>query len=110
MRTKGEIACSTNGSWHVGVEVADASPEFSGYWLAAYLAKAEPSKREFRGRLVDNTQKRERGKAYGGRIKSEKYDLLQGVIKGTTRRKGRFSISRSLSEKKNSSVRTLVPQ
>lgn len=97
-RTKGEIACSASGSWHLGVEVCDASPEFSGYWLAAYLAKAEPSEREFRGRLVENSLKKERGKAFGGRIKGEKYDCSQGVIEGTPHRKGRFSISRSLSQ------------
>lgn len=97
-RTKGEIACSANGSWHVGVEVSDGKPEFSGYWLAAYLAKAEPSQRMFRGRQIDNVLKRERGQAFGGRIKGERYDSAQGFIEGTRRRKGRFSISRSLTE------------
>ena len=95
-RTKGEIACSASGSWHLGVEVCDASPEFSGYWLAAYLAKAEPSEREFRGRIVENSMKKERGKAFGGRIQGEKYDRSQGVIEGSPHRKGRYSISRSL--------------
>ncbi len=95
-RTKGEIACSNTGSWHYGVEVSDASPEFSGYWLAAYLAKGEPSERMYRGRMTDNTRKKERGKAFGGRIASEKYDTPQGLIEGTEHRKGRFSISRSL--------------
>ncbi len=95
-RTKGEVACSLGGEWHLGVEVREASPEFPGYWLAAYLAKAEPSQRAFRGNVVDNTLKKERGRAFGGRIKGEKYDSPQGIIVGNSNRKGRYSISKSI--------------
>ncbi len=95
-RSKGEIACSPSDSWHFGVEVCDGSPEFSGYWLAAYLAKAEPSQRMFRGRLVNNELKKERGRAFGGRIRGEKYDVSQGFIEGNKHRNGRFFISKSL--------------
>jgi len=95
-RSKGEIACSADGGWHLGIEVSDVSPEFSGYWLAAYLAKAEPSQRVFRGRVINNTNKTERGTSFGGRIRGDKYDIGQGTIEGNLYRRGRFSISRSL--------------
>ena len=95
-KTKGEIACSRDENWHVAVEVPGKTPEFQGYWLASYLGKGEPSERLFRGKLVDNIQKPERGQAFGGRLKHSRYDAPQGVIQGNYARIGRIGISRSL--------------
>jgi hypothetical protein len=57
-RTEGEFACSVWQSWHLA---KDTHPERSGYYLAAYLGKGEPSERMFRGKLVPNTHKLVRG-------------------------------------------------
>lgn len=94
--TRGEFACSIRASWHLGREVPDGKPHFVGYWIAAYLGKGEPSQRVFRGKLVNNAKKPERGRAYGGTRKTGRYDVPQGDIVGTTTRKGRFDISRFL--------------
>lgn len=96
-RTRGEIACSRNELWHVAVEEADGKPQFTGYWLASYLGKAEPSERKFRGKLINNTRKPERGKSFGGRLKHTRYDVAQGLIEGNYARIGRYGISRSIS-------------
>lgn len=95
-RTRGEIACSQNESWHVATEVTDGKPQFSGYWLASYIGKGEPSERRFRGKLINNSLKPERGKPFGGRLKHTRYDTAQGVIEGSHARIGRFGISRSI--------------
>lgn len=95
-QTRGEFACSEYSSWHLAGEIQDGKRQFTGYWISAYLGKGEPSHRTFRGKLINNQQKPVRGLEYGGKIKGGKYDALQGEIKGTTARKGRFDISRSL--------------
>jgi hypothetical protein len=95
-RTRGEFACSTAASWHLAGEEPDGKPHFTGYWLAAYLGKGEPSQRMFRGKLINNTLKPVRGRAYGGTVKGARYDTPQGHIVGTTTRKGRFDVARSL--------------
>jgi hypothetical protein len=95
-RTHGEFACSDWVSWHLAGEVPDGKPHFTGYWLAAYLGKGEPSQRMFRDSLVNNTRKNVRGRYYGGEVKGGRYDEPQGNIEGTTTRKGRFDIARSL--------------
>jgi hypothetical protein len=61
-KTDGEFACSVWGSWHLA---KDIHPERSGYYLAAYLWKGEPSERFFRGNLIPNTRKPVRGRAAG---------------------------------------------
>jgi hypothetical protein len=95
-RTRGEFACSETASWHLAGEEPDGKPHFTGYWIAAYLGKGEPSQRMFRGQLVDNTLKPVRGKEFGGNVKGARYDVPQGNIKGTTTRTGRFDMARSL--------------
>jgi len=95
-RTRGEFACSETASWHLAGEEPDGKPQFTGYWLAAYLGKGEPSQRMFRGKLVNNTLKPVRGVEFGGKVKGARYDVPQGNISGTTTRKGRFDIARSL--------------
>jgi len=95
-QTHGEFACSVWASWHLAGEVPDGKPHFTGYWLAAYLGKGEPSQRMFRGNLINNTRKNVRGRGYGGAVKGGRYDEPQGNIEGTTTRKGRFDIARSL--------------
>jgi hypothetical protein len=95
-RTRGEFACSECGSWHLAGEVPDGKPQFAGYWIAAYLGKGEPSQRLFRGQLVNNTRKPVRGREFGGWVQSSRYDEPQGDIRGTTTRKARFDIARSL--------------
>ncbi len=92
-RTEGEFACSVWGSWHLA---KDTHPERSGFYLAAYLGKGEPSERMFRGKLVPNTRKLVRGQAFGGRERSGRYDAPQGQIRGTTALKKRFDIARPL--------------
>lgn len=92
-RTEGEFACSVWGSWHLA---KDTHPERSGFYLAAYLGKGEPSERMFRGKLVPNTRKLVRGQAFGGRERSGRYDTPQGQIRGTTALKKRFDIARPL--------------
>ena len=94
-RTEGEFACSVWGSWHLA---KDTHPERSGFYLAAYLGKGEPSERMFRGRLVPNTCKLVRGQAFGGRERSGRYDAPQGQIRGTTALKKRFDIARPLKQ------------
>jgi hypothetical protein len=95
-RTKGEVACGSLGSWHLA---RDMHPEREGYFIAAYLGKGEPSRRVFRGQLVNNTQKPVRGRRFGGTVPRQlgnRYDVEQGHIVGTTARKGRFDIARAL--------------
>lgn len=94
-RTEGEFACSVWGSWHMA---KDTHPERSGFYLAAYLGKGEPSERMFRGKLVPNTRKLVRGQAFGGRERSGRYDAIQGQIRGTTALKKRFDIARPLKQ------------
>ena len=94
-RTEGEFACSVWGSWHMA---NDTHPERSGFYLAAYLGKGEPSERMFRGKLVPNTRKLVRGQAFGGRERSGRYDGQQGQIRGTTALKKRFDIARPLKQ------------
>lgn len=94
-RTEGEFACSVWGSWHLA---KDTQPERSGFYLAAYLGKGEPSERMFRGKLVPNTRKLVRGQAFGGRERSGRYDATQGQIRGTTALKKRFDIARPLKQ------------
>jgi hypothetical protein len=97
-QTRGEFACSECGSWHLAGEVPDGKPQFAGYWIAAYLGKGEPSQRLFRGKLVNNTRKPVRGREFGGRVKGDRYDAPQGDVRGTTTRKARFDIARSLKQ------------
>lgn len=92
-RTEGEFACGALASWHLA---GDIRPERGGYFLAAYLGKGEPSRRLFRGQLVNNTRKPVRGREFGGTYRGNRYDVEQGHIKGTTTRKGRFDIARFL--------------
>lgn len=94
-RTEGEFACSVWGSWHLA---KDTHSERSGFYLAAYLGKGEPSERMFRGKLVPNTRKLVRGQAFGGRERSGRYDAPQGQISGTTALKKRFDIARPLKQ------------
>lgn len=94
-RTEGEFACSVWRSWHLA---KDTHPERSGFYLAAYLGKGEPSERMFRGKLVSNTRKLVRGQAFGGRERSGRYDAPQGQIRGTTALKKRFDIARPLKQ------------
>lgn len=94
-RTEGEFACSVWRSWHLA---KDTYPERSGFYLAAYLGKGEPSERMFRGKLVPNTRKLVRGQAFGGGEKSGRYDAPQGQIRGTTALKKRFDIARPLKQ------------
>ena len=95
--TRGEFACSEWSSWHLSAEDKKGkTSKFPGFWLAAYTGKGEPSDRWFRGQLVDNPRKPVRGQSYGGSQPDGKYDVEQGVICGTSKRKGRFDISRSL--------------
>jgi len=95
-QTRGEYACSELGSWHLARDVPGMRGHFCGYFTAAYLGKGEPSRRMFRGKLVDNTLKPVRGVAFGGRMPGGRYDVLQGQITGTTTRKGRYDIARAL--------------
>lgn len=95
-QSRGEFACSVRASWHLAGEDPDGKPHFTGYWLAAYLGKGEPSQRLFRGKLVGNTLKQVRGREFGGTVKGGRYDVPQGHIEGTTTRKGRFDIARCL--------------
>lgn len=92
-KTEGEFACSVWGSWHLA---KDIHPERSGFYLAAYLGKGEPSERLFRGNLIPNTHKPVRGRAFAGRERSARYDAAQGQITGTTALKKRFDIARPL--------------
>ena len=94
-RTEGEFACSVWRAWHLA---KDTHPERSGFYLAAYLGKGEPSERVFRGKLVPNTRKLVRGQAFGGRERSGRYDAPQGHIRGTTALKKRFNIARPLKQ------------
>lgn len=94
-QTEGEFACSVWGSWHLA---KDTHPERSGFYLAAYLGKGEPSERMFRGKLVPNTRKPVRGQAFGGCERSGRYDAPQGQIRGTTALKKRFDIARPLKQ------------
>jgi len=94
-QTEGEFACSVWRSWHLA---KDMHPERSGFYLAAYLGKGEPSERMFRGQLVPNTRKLVRGQAFGGRERSGRYDAPQGQIRGTTALKKRFDIARLLKQ------------
>jgi len=94
-QTEGEFACSVWGSWHLA---KDTHPERSGFYLAAYLGKGEPSERMFRGKLVPNTRKPVRGQVFGGRERSGRYDAPQGQIRGTTALKKRFDIARPLKQ------------
>ncbi|WBU62608.1 hypothetical protein [Paracoccus aerodenitrificans] len=94
-QTEGEFACSVWGSWHLA---KDTHPERSGFYLAAYLGKGEPSERMFRGKLVPNTRKLVRGQAFGGRERSGRYDAPQGQIRGTIALKKRFDIARPLKQ------------
>lgn len=80
IRTEGEFACGENGSWHLA---ADTHPNQGVPFLAAYLGKGEPSIRLFRGTQTANRRKPKRGRAHGGQISSEKFDLGQGLISGT---------------------------
>lgn len=93
IRTEGEFACGENGSWHLA---GDTRPHLPSQFLAAYLGKGEPSSRLFRGTQTANLRKPIRGKAYGGAVSSEKYDLDQGLISGTVNRLERFYISKAL--------------
>ncbi|WP_054005385.1 rolling circle replication-associated protein [Cypionkella psychrotolerans] len=100
--TEGEFARGELGSWHL---TRDTRPERGGYYLAAYLGKGEPSQRYFRGKLVDNEKKPVRGMSYGGKYKDGKYDITQGLIDGTARRRDRFFIANDLKR-----VAGLTPQ
>ncbi|PRY23172.1 hypothetical protein CLV78_105226 [Aliiruegeria haliotis] len=101
VRTRGEVACGEKNSWHFATEFPDGKPEFQGYWAAAYIGKAEASERLFRGRLVPNSSKLERGIEFGGRIKNSRYDQTQGYIIGSAARRGRYLISRALIASRN---------
>jgi hypothetical protein len=92
-RSDGEFACGEIGSWQLA---NDTRPERGGRYLAAYLGKAEPSQRVFRGKLRNNTQKPVRGIQFGGKEPNGKYDADQGVIIGTATREDRFYISKAL--------------
>lgn len=92
-RSDGEFACGEIGSWQLA---NDTRPERGGHYLAAYLGKAEPSQRAFRGKLRDNTKKPVRGIQFGGKEPNGKYDADQGVIIGTATREDRFYISKAL--------------
>ncbi|MDB6179676.1 hypothetical protein PAF17_19685, partial [Paracoccus sp. Z330] len=94
-RTEGEFACSIWGSWHLA---KDTRPEQLGFYLAAYLGKGEPSECMFRGKLVPNTCKPVRGRAFGGRERSGRYDAPQGQIRGTAALKKRFDMARPLKQ------------
>lgn len=95
--TRGEFACSTWSSWHLSAEdKTGKTSRFPGFWLAAYTGKGERSDRWFRGKLVGNDRKPVRGQSYGGSQRDGKYDVEQGVICGTSTRKGRYDISRVL--------------
>lgn len=94
-RTEGEFACGEIGSWHLA---EDTRPERRGLYLAAYLGKAEPSQRLFRGVLRDNRRKPVRGVAFGGAERNDIYDADQGFIVGTAFRGDRFFISKSLQQ------------
>lgn len=93
--TEGEFACGEIGSWHLA---EDTRPERGGRYLAAYLGKAEPSQRLFRGALRDNRDKPVRGVAFGGTERNDIYDADQGFILGTVFRGDRFFISKSLQQ------------
>ena len=95
-QTRGEFACSELGNWHLAGEVPDDKSDFTGYWIAAYLGKGEPSQLLFRGKLVNNKDKPVRGREFGGTVKDGRYDEPQGNIVGTTTRKGRVDIARPL--------------
>ncbi|MCX7568263.1 hypothetical protein OS189_18150 [Sulfitobacter sp. F26169L] len=94
-KTEGEFACSVWRSWHLA---KDIHPKRSGYYLAAYLGKGEPSERLSRGNLIPNTRKPVRGRAFGGRERSARYDATQGQITGTAALKKRFDIARPLKQ------------
>lgn len=92
-RTEGEFARGEIGSWHLA---KDTQPRRAGFYLAAYVGKGEPSQRQFRGKLVDNTHKPVRGRSFGGTEPDGKYDAPQGQIIGTSHRAVRFFIARAL--------------
>jgi len=94
-KTEGEFACSVWGSWHLA---KDMHPERSGYYLAAYLGKGEPSERIFHGNLIPNIYKPVRGRAFGARERSARYDAAQGRITGTAALKKRLDIARPLKQ------------
>lgn len=95
-KTRGEIARGAGGNWHIAVEKPDNKPQPTGYWIASYLGKGEPSQRVFRGQLENNQCKCERGRFFDGRIKGDRYDKAQGTIAGNDFREGRYDISRSI--------------
>jgi hypothetical protein len=92
-QTVGEFARGELGSWHLA---RDTRPERRGYYLAAYLGKGEPSQRPFRGKLVDNDKKPVRGVSFGGTYPDGDFDISQGKIEGTARRRDRFFIANEL--------------
>lgn len=89
-KTEGEFASGEIGSWHLAY---DTEPLRKGFYIAAYLGKAEPSEVMFRGKMVGNKKKPVRGIEFGGTERTGKYDADQGTIIGTTCRKDRFFIS-----------------
>jgi hypothetical protein len=93
--TEGEFAFGEIGSWHLA---EDTRPERRGFYLAAYLGKAEPSRRLFRGVMTDNRKKPVRGVAFGGTERNDIYDADQGFILGTVFRGDRFFIAKSLQQ------------
>lgn len=104
--TNGEYACSECASWHLA---RDAQPDRRGYFLAAYLGKGEPSQREYRGQLRDNSKKPVRGISFGGTQPDGRYDSAQGMIEGTAHRKDRFFIAKSLQQSRKRTAASYSP-
>jgi len=95
----GEFARSETGAWHLAEEIRKANRKWSGYWLAAYLGKGEPSMRMFRGKWVINEKKPVRGEDCHGVVNPSKYDAEQGLVTGTASRKKRYDISKELKKR-----------
>lgn len=94
--TFGEFTRSEAGEWQLARHVEGFGGSFPGYGLASYLGKGEPSQRVFRGQLVENRRKPEKGEAFGGTLPHDRYDVPQGKIVGTAHRKKRYDISKAL--------------
>ncbi len=92
----GEFARGITAAWHLAEDIPKANSRWSGYWLAAYLGKGEPSRRKFRGKLIENNKKPVRGEDCHGVVNPSKYDAEQGQVTGTKSRKKRYDISKEL--------------
>ncbi len=106
-RSEGEFACGEIGSWHLA---SDTRPQRQGFYLAAYLGKAEPSEVLFRGKMVPNKKKQVRGIQFGGAEEDGKYDARQGVIIGTACRRDRFFIAKFLQKRAKAKRRRTTPR